>query len=73
MSQPATRQYTVRGMSCEHCRDSVVEEISEIDGVEGAEVDLASGQLTVTASHVSDEQIKAAVQDAGYEVVGASA
>jgi copper chaperone CopZ len=63
------RDYTVSGMTCAHCVLSVREEVSEVAGVQDVEVDLASGRLTVTGESVSDEAVKAAVADAGYEVV----
>jgi copper chaperone CopZ len=66
---PPTRDYTVSGMTCAHCVLSVREEVSEVAGVQDVEVDLASGRLTVTGVGVSDEAVKAAVAEAGYEVV----
>ena len=64
-----TRTYTVSGMTCGHCVASVEEEISEVDGVESVDVDLASGRVTVAGAGVTDDQIRAAVGEAGYEVV----
>lgn len=63
------RTYTVTGMTCAHCVLSVREEVGEIAGVTEIDVDLASGRLTV-AGDVRDEDVKAAVAEAGYEVVG---
>ena len=61
--------YTVTGMTCEHCVASVTEEVSEIDGVTGVEVDLASGGVTVTSDQpVSDTAVKDAVEEAGYQL-----
>jgi copper chaperone CopZ len=60
--------YTVYGMTCDHCVLSVTEEVSEVAGVEGVDVDLASGRLTVTGSGYGDDAIKMAVAEAGYEV-----
>jgi copper chaperone len=69
MSQTAeTRDYTVQGMTCSHCVLSVREEVSEIGGVRAVDVDLASGRMTVTGQDVSDEAVRAAVAEAGYEV-----
>ena len=65
----ATRTYSVSGMTCSHCVLSVREEVSEVAGVQNVDVDLSSGRLTVTGENVSDEAVKAAVADAGYEVV----
>ena len=68
----STQRYTVTGMTCQHCVASVTEEVSEIPGVIGVDVDLATGALTVTTSDqdqpIPDEAVKAAVADAGYSV-----
>jgi copper chaperone len=70
MSHPDTvREYTVKGMTCEHCVLSVSEEVSDVAGVEQVDVDLASGRLAVRGADFRDEQIRAAVAEAGYEVV----
>ena len=61
------RSYTVSGMTCSHCVMSVHEEVSEVPGVTGVEVDLPSGRLTVSGADFSDEAVKAAVTDAGYD------
>jgi copper chaperone len=62
-----TREYRVNGMSCGHCVLSVREEVSEISGVSDVEVDLASGRMTVRGADFSDEAVKVAVAEAGYE------
>ena len=68
----STATYTVVGMTCGHCVSSVTEEVSQIAGVTGVEVDLASGAVTVTSdAPVDDDAVRAAVEEAGYEVAGA--
>jgi copper chaperone CopZ len=64
-------EYTVRGMTCDHCVLSVTEEVTEVAGVETVDVDLASGRLAVTGAGFSDDEIKAAVAEAGYEAAPA--
>jgi copper chaperone len=64
----STRTYTVTGMTCNHCVASVREEVSEVAGVTGVDVDLASGRLTVQGTDVSDAAVAAAVGEAGYAV-----
>jgi copper chaperone len=71
MSSETTHTYVVEGMTCDHCRASVSEEVSEIAGVESVEVDLDSGRLEVSGPAVSDDAVRAAVEDAGYEVAEA--
>jgi len=66
-----TIDYDVRGMTCDHCALSVREEVDLVPGVTGAAVDLASGRLTVIGAEISDEAIRAAVAEAGYEAVAA--
>ena len=59
----------IKGMSCGHCSARVEKVLNNIDGVE-AKVDLESNSATLKLSHeVSDESIKKAVDDIGYEVV----
>jgi copper chaperone len=67
----STATYTVTGMTCGHCVTSVTEEVSQVPGVTAVEVDLASGGLTVTSEAPVDEAaVRAAVEEAGYEVAG---
>jgi copper chaperone len=64
-----TSSYTVVGMTCGHCVSAVTEEVGQVPGVTGVEVDLASGGLTVTSESPLDEAaVRAAVEEAGYEV-----
>ena len=68
VSQP-DRTYTVSGMTCAHCVASVREEVAEVEGVRAVEVDLESGRLSVAGDGFSDDAVRAAVDEAGYEVV----
>jgi copper chaperone len=69
MADTPPQYYTVYGMTCDHCVLSVSEEVSEVAGVENVEVDLAAGRLAVSGEGYSDNAIKAAVAEAGYEAV----
>ncbi len=65
-----TREYTVSGMTCGHCEQSVREEVGAVAGVQDVEVSVARGTLTVTlGAPVEDAAILAAVDDAGYSAV----
>jgi copper ion binding protein len=65
----ATEQnFTVQGMTCDHCVASVTEEVSEVAGVERVDVELASGRMVVAGERFTEQQISAAVEEAGYEV-----
>ncbi|MEX0705610.1 MAG: cation transporter [Nitriliruptoraceae bacterium] len=62
-----TQTYRVTGMTCDHCRMSVEEEVSEIDGVESVAVDVEAGTVTVTGD-VGEPSVRAAVEEAGYSM-----
>jgi copper ion binding protein len=67
----STATYTVVGMTCAHCVDAVTEEVSQLPGVTAVDVDLAGGGLTVTSDAPVDETaVRAAVEEAGYQLAG---
>lgn len=71
-----TTTYTVSGMTCGHCVTAVTEELSGLDGVEQVDVDLVPGgesAVTVTSrAPLSEQTVREAVDEAGYDLVGAS-
>jgi copper chaperone CopZ len=67
MSDTAT--YSVPGVSCGHCRAAIVGEVSAVAGVESVDVDLDAKVVTVTGE-LDDAAIRAAIDEAGYEVAG---
>lgn len=68
----STATYTVSGMTCQHCVASVTEEIGEITGVTGVDVDLATGAVVVTSEgDITDDAVREAVREAGYDVAAA--
>ena len=67
-----TSTYTVTGMTCSHCVQAVTGEISTLPGVAEVRIDLASGAVTVTSeAPLADEAVRAAVDEAGYELANA--
>ena len=65
----ATQTITVSGMTCGHCVSSVKGELGKLDGVTNVDVELRSGSVTITSdAPVELDAVKAAVDEAGYEV-----
>lgn len=58
--------YAVDGMTCEHCRAAVVDEVAGLPGVVAAEVDLSAGTLRVRGADVDEAALATAVAEAGY-------
>ncbi len=60
---------TVDGMTCGHCVSAVQSEVGKIEGVNEVSVDLPTGQVTIVGEQTPDpEALRAAVEEAGYEV-----
>ncbi len=67
----ASTTITVAGMSCGHCVNAVKDEVGALPGVSSVQVDLDSGQVTVDGSDpLPDQQLRDAIDEAGYDVVG---
>ena len=68
-----TTDYAVTGMTCGHCVAAVTEEVSAIPGVTSVEVELVDGGASRVRVHSADplgvEQVRAAVDEAGYRLV----
>jgi copper chaperone len=60
--------YTVPGVSCEHCRAAIAGEVSQVAGVTAVEVDLEAKRVVVRGEALSDEDVRAAIDEAGYDV-----
>jgi copper chaperone len=65
-----TTTITVQGMTCGHCVAAVQQEIGQVSGVTGVDVDLATGAVAIASAGALDGAVlAAAVDEAGYEVV----
>ena len=68
-----TEEFRVTGMTCGHCVASVTEELSELDAVTGVDVALNSGDASVvtvrSTTALDPEAVRAAISEAGYELV----
>lgn len=62
------RSYRVPGISCAHCTAAIEDEISRVAGVESVSADLDTKLVTVRGAGLSDGELRAAIDEAGYEV-----
>jgi copper chaperone CopZ len=63
--------YNVSGMTCGHCESAVTKEVTAIPGVTSVTAVAATGLLTVASEQpLDDAAVRAAVDEAGYELVG---
>ena len=62
-----TVTYSVPGIHCARCGTSIREEVSELEGVEAVDVDVDAKVVTIRGRELSDERLRAAIGEAGYE------
>jgi copper chaperone CopZ len=66
-------EISIEGMTCGHCAMSVTNELATLEGVSNVQVDHAAGKATVEVEGVSEDQLSAAVEEAGYQATGFAA
>ena len=60
---------SVTGMSCNGCEQNVKNALQNVEGVTRVDADHEDGTVEVVAEDdIADEDIKAAIKDAGYDV-----
>ena len=62
-----THTYSVPGISCDHCRRAIEHEVTAVADVTGVDVDVEAKLVTVDGG--DDAAIRAAIDEAGYDVV----
>lgn len=72
--EPTTEKktYKIGGMHCAMCAKTIEKVVKSISGVKDAVVNLSSEKLTVDldSSTINNEEIKHAVENAGYKFYG---
>ena len=61
-----THTYSVPGISCDHCKRSIESEVSTVADVVSVDVDVDAKLVTVVGG--DDGEIRAAIDEAGYDV-----
>lgn len=64
-----TKRISIEGMSCGHCAKRVEDALKQINGIKAVKVNLEGKNAEVTLkADVSNDILKSAVEDIGYEV-----
>ena len=63
--------FSVPDISCQHCINAITKETQAV-GVDTVQVDITSKQVYVSfdTAKVSEEQVKGAIDEAGYDIAG---
>ena len=67
-----TLTYRVDGMTCDHCKAAVTEEVTKVAGVAGVDVDLDTKLVRISGAQVDRDAVVAAIDEAGYDAQPAS-
>ena len=59
--------FSVPGVSCDHCRAAIADEVGSVDGVREVVVDLDAKRVVVRGERLDDDAVRAAIEDAGYD------
>lgn len=63
------KTYYIKGMTCDGCRDSVQKTLSEIQGVEDAQVDLDKQTAEITSKEeITFEKLESSLESTSYDV-----
>ncbi len=62
------RKLTIEGMGCEHCVKAVTGALESL-GLKNVRVSLDAGAAEFDESGVAESDVRAAIDDAGYELI----
>lgn len=63
-------EIAIEGMTCNHCAMTVTNELATLKGVANIQVDPKAGTATLEVDGVSNDELAAAVTEAGYAATG---
>ena len=70
MAETIVKTLNIEGMMCAHCQAHVQKALEGVEGVTQVEVSLEESKATVTMTPgVNEQDLAAAVTEAGYKVV----
>jgi copper chaperone len=66
------KTFTIGGMSCGGCVNSLTRVLKAVPGIEPLKIEVGKAQLRLDETRVTSQVVKDAVSRAGFEVVGES-
>lgn len=61
-------EFAVVDMSCNGCEQTVTNAVNQVEGVHRVDADHASGDVEVTADEGTEDKVRQAIHDAGFDV-----
>jgi hypothetical protein len=60
--------FIVKGMTCNHCKQTVTEAINACDGIQDVTINLESGQTFIYGNNVNKQQIITSINNVGFSI-----
>jgi copper chaperone CopZ len=61
-------RYDVPAISCDHCVNAITGQVRQVPGVAQVTVDVAAKVVTVRGQDLDDPALRAAIDEAGYDI-----
>ena len=58
----------VKGMTCNHCKETVTEAINTCDGIQDVIINLESGQTFIYGNNLNKQQIITSINNVGFSI-----
>jgi len=63
-------EIVVKGMTCNHCKATVENNVAALEGIEHAEADLLTEKVTISGGNIDLDKVKEKVESLGYKFEG---
>ena len=60
--------FIVKGMTCNHCKETVTEAIKTCDGIQDVTINLESGQTFIYGNNINKQHIITSINNVGYSI-----
>ena len=60
--------FIVKGMTCNHCKQTVAEAINACDGIQDVTINLESGQTFIYGNNIDKQQIITSINNVGFSI-----
>ena len=64
----ADAAFIVKGMTCNHCKETVAEAIKTCDGIKDITINLESGQTFIYGKNINKQQIITSINNVGFSI-----
>ena len=68
LENKADLSFIVKGMTCNHCKETVTEAINTCDGIQDFTINLESGQTFIYGNNLNKQQIITSINNVGYSI-----